>query len=63
MGGRGQGTEWGGRCKKSTKAAGKGGGREGRAEKAGKIKGGRAGGWEMNAKNGFVQTFGLQEED
>ena len=39
----------------------KGWGRGGRAEKAGKMKGGRAGGWEMNAKNGWFQTFRLQE--
>ena len=36
-------------------AGGPGGGR-GRAEKAGKKKGG----WEMNAENGWFQTFGLQ---
>ena len=36
------------RPKHSTKSRG-GGGCWGRAEKAGKIKGGRAGGWEMNA--------------
>ena len=42
----------------------KGGGTVGgRAEEAGKIKGGRAGGWEMNAKSGWFQTFDCREED
>ena len=42
--------------------SGRSGAREARGpvEKAGKITGGRAGGWEVNAKSGFVQTFGMQ---
>ena len=53
-GGRGAGALWG-RFENSRER-----GRQGGADKAGKMNGGRAGGWEMNAKNGLGETFGLQ---
>ena len=58
--GRGEGRGAGevpGRVQVAPKQQEKRGVRGGRVEQAGKIKGGRAGGWEMNAKNGFVQTW------
>ena len=52
-GGGGGGERGGGEGKKQEE-----GGRRGRADKAGKIKGGRAGGWKKDAKEGSFQTFG-----
>ena len=43
--------------------AGKGRGRGGRGEEVGKMKGGRAGEWEMSAKSGLVKTFERRKED
>ena len=58
-GGRGQ-KQWGlgGGRERAQKQQEKSGGRGGRVEKKQvKSRGGLAGGWEMNAKNGFVPNF------